>query len=60
MNAYTHHDSDLGVVLLAATWQRWGDYIKPGLWACSLPGVRFPQVAHCVVNDFGSLVEVPA
>lgn len=55
-----HHETDFGIALLAAVWQRWGEHIKPGLWACMLPGVRFPRHVHCVVNDYGTLVEVPA
>lgn len=57
---YSNPDSTLGVTLLYATWERWGNDIEPGLWACILPCVRFARVAHCVVDDYGSLREVPA
>lgn len=52
---------DFGFQLASITWRRWGGMAQPGKWSVMLPSLAETVSFHpCVVDDFGTLVEVPA
>lgn len=52
---------DYGFQLAAIHWYRWNGAAKPGHWSVSFPSFRDGITFHrCVIDDFGTLVEVPA
>lgn len=61
-NAYSclPHDFAIGVITNALiTWSRCTSGPATGKWLVTLPTVGGNRTARCVIDDFGTLVEVP-
>jgi hypothetical protein len=56
---YLGSQTDLGSADRNEVWYRWGGAARPGYWACSVLHMSSLLVASCVVDDFGTLVQVP-
>jgi hypothetical protein len=59
-NPYYSDKQDLASQKLPAYWYRHGGLAAPGTWYCFLSGLKFGSHHNCVMDDFGTLVEVPA